>query len=609
MATAGDYYRALRTRVQAWHTSTVEEDGYLALRIAVSYLVFGVLWIVLSDRLVAGLVRDPDALSRLQTIKGWLFVVITAVLLHLIVWSAVRARRKLREEKEESERFLHTLIENLPGMVYSCRADADWTLSYVSPGVEELTGYEADDLMGAGMATFEQLAHPSDRDRVLRHIGEAIRERRPFALEYRLEQRSGRIRWVSAQGQGVFDEEGELRQIDGFLTDVTARHRAEDRIALQVERLRALRAIDQAIMGSLDLRITLGLVLEQITRQLEVDAAAILTFDEGAGHLEHAAGRGFRTDAMRDTRLRLGEGAAGRAALRRKTVRVNDVTSPGELDFSWLPAEEDCVAYFGVPLICKGELVGVLELLHRSPLDPDESWLEFLDTLAGQTAIAIADARLFEGLQLANAELRVAYDDAIEGWARALDLRDHETEGHSRRVMEMTIALAERMGVEGQDLVHVRHGALLHDIGKLGVPDRILLKDGPLDSEEIEAMRRHPEYAVELLSSMAFLKSALDIPHYHHERWDGTGYPHGLKGEEIPLAARIFAVVDVWDALLSDRPYRAAWSMKRVRDYMMQQAGRHFDPAVVNEFLALQDEARASASPGASELVSMAGVP
>jgi len=182
-------------------------------------------------------------------------------------------------------------------------------------------------------------------------------------------------------------------------------------------------------------------------------------------------------------------------------------------------------------------------------------------------------------------ELQGAYDETIAGWARALDLRDHETEGHSRRVTEMTLSLARAMGVCDSDLVHVRRGALLHDIGKMGVPDAILLKPGPLTEEEWPIMRRHPDLAVAMLEPIAFLRPALDIPHCHHERWDGTGYPRGLRGEEIPLAARIFAVVDVWDALRHDRPYRPAWPEGRVRDHLHSLAGTHLDPAVVAAFL------------------------
>ena len=240
-----------------------------------------------------------------------------------------------------------------------------------------------------------------------------------------------------------------------------------------------------------------------------------------------------------------------------------------------------------MPLIAKGQVVGVLELFHREPLDPDPEWLDFLETLAGQAAIAIDNAELFDNLHRANVELTLAYETTLEGWARALELRDYETEGHSQRVTELTVRIARAMGLSEAQLVHVRRGALLHDIGKMGVPDSILLKPGKLTDEEWEIMRQHPVYAYEMLSPITYLKPALDIPYCHHEKWDGTGYPRGLKGERIPLPARIFAVVDVWDALLSDRPYRKAWSEEKVLEHIQEQAGKHFDPAVVETFLKL----------------------
>jgi PAS domain S-box-containing protein/putative nucleotidyltransferase with HDIG domain len=189
-----------------------------------------------------------------------------------------------------------------------------------------------------------------------------------------------------------------------------------------------------------------------------------------------------------------------------------------------------------------------------------------------------------------NAELTGAYDATIEGWSRALDLRDKETEGHCRRVMEMTLRLARALKLPDSDLVQVQRGALLHDIGKMGVPDAILLKPGPLTDDEWRIMRRHPTLAYEMLSPIAFLRPALAIPHFHHEKWDGTGYPNGLAGEAIPLAARLFAIVDVWDALLSDRPYRPGWPVERVRAHIEAGSGSHFDPQVVAAFLALTEE-------------------
>jgi len=195
-------------------------------------------------------------------------------------------------------------------------------------------------------------------------------------------------------------------------------------------------------------------------------------------------------------------------------------------------------------------------------------------------------------LQRSNIELNRAYNSTLEGWSRALDLRDRETEGHSQRVAEITLRLATAISVEEPDLVHIRRGALLHDIGKLGIPDSILLKPGPLSEEERNTIQRHPTVAFELLAPIAYLRPALDIPYCHHERWDGSGYPRGLKGEQIPLAARIFAVVDVWDALVSDRPYRKAWPTEKARIYLQEQAGHHFDPGIVDTFLFLLDQGK-----------------
>jgi putative two-component system response regulator len=184
-------------------------------------------------------------------------------------------------------------------------------------------------------------------------------------------------------------------------------------------------------------------------------------------------------------------------------------------------------------------------------------------------------------------EVAYAYDSTLEGWARALDLRDKETEGHSRRVTELAVRLARALGFTEEEIVHVRRGALLHDVGKLGIPDRILLKPGKLTDDEWAIMKLHPTYALEWLAPIAYLRPALDIPHYHHERWDGNGYPEGLRGEAIPLAARIFAVVDVWDAMTNDRPYRGALPPDEVREHIRCQSGKHFDPRVVEAFLAL----------------------
>ena len=212
--------------------------------------------------------------------------------------------------------------------------------------------------------------------------------------------------------------------------------------------------------------------------------------------------------------------------------------------------------------------------------------MDFLEVLAGQTAIAVDSASLLANYQRTNRELFNAYDSTIEGWSHALDLRDKETEGHTLRVTEMTMKLAKMTGTSEAELVNIRRGALLHDIGKMGVPDSILLKPGQLTDEELIVMRKHPIFAFELLSPIAYLRPALEIPYCHHEKWDGSGYPRGLKGEQIPLVARLFAVVDVWDALRSNRPYRkGVWTEEKVIEYIQSQSGTHFDPNAVELFI------------------------
>jgi PAS domain S-box-containing protein/putative nucleotidyltransferase with HDIG domain len=384
-------------------------------------------------------------------------------------------------------------------------------------------------------------------------------------------------------------EESEVRLLSA-IADIAAN--AINRVTLHeqternVRRLEALHEIDMAISTNLDLQSTLDVLLDRVIDQLHVDAADIFLLDDNGDELYFAAGKGFHGDSVSQVRLRVDDSYAGKILSEQRMAQIPDFSrlEPGFMISQVLEEEKIC-AYFATSLIAKGSVKGVLEVFNRKPLVADREWINFFEMLSGQAAIAIDEAELFQNLKRSNQDLEQAYDETIEGWSHALDLRDKETEGHSQRVAETTLLLAQALGVGAEELVYLRRGALLHDIGKMGIPDSILLKAGPLTEAEWVIMRQHPGNAYNILAQIAYLRPVLDIPYCHHEKWDGSGYPRGLKAEVIPLAARIFAVVDVWDALISDRPYRAAWPREKAVSYMLSQAGIHFDPAVVDVFI------------------------
>ena len=486
----------------------------------------------------------------------------------------------------ESQQILRTILSSLPGMAYRRRYDPHHTLEFASGGCFDLTAYTPEDLVDNRNVAYGALIHPLDREAVNSQIQAALRENSLFDLTYRINTSSGSVKWVRDRGRGIFLSNGDVDVLEGFVSDITERKESEKRIQRQVLRFEALRKIDIAITASLDQRVTFDILLDQVTTHLGVDAADVLIYNPSSHMLEFASGRGFRTAVLQHTRLKLGEGYAGTAALDRRTIHIPNLNSSlGELGRAAYILDEGFSTYFCVPLIAKGLVKGILEIFHRSPLQPDGEWLDFLDALAGQAAIALDNATLFNELQRSNMELSLAYDATLEGWSKALELRDQETEGHTQRVIELTLRLAQAMQVTFVEPLQIRRGALLHDIGKMGVPDRILLKSGPLSEDEWHIMRQHPIYAYRLLSPISNLRQALDIPYCHHEKWDGSGYPRGLRGEEIPLIARIFTIVDVWDALLSDRPYRPAWPREKTFNYINEQSGKHFDPEVVKVFI------------------------
>lgn len=359
----------------------------------------------------------------------------------------------------------------------------------------------------------------------------------------------------------------------------------------QIERLETLRLIDQLIMNGFALPATLDMLLEKALPALGADAMAIWLQTPASHILELGAERGFTHPYPASAHLEISNTIAEDIIRQRKRVVIPDFSTFAQAQR--LPTrlqQESFTSFVGIPLIVKEKTVGILGVLGREQLPADPDWYHFLEMLGSHAAIAVENKQLLAGMQRANLELNQAYDKTIAGWGQALELRDHETRNHTRRVTELTMKLAQLMGIDEEQLIHMRRGALLHDIGKIGVPDAILNKPGPLTKEEWAIMRRHPQLAHEMLYPIEFLRTAIDIPYCHHEKWDGSGYPRGLKGDEIPLAARIFAVADVWDALTSDRPYRKAWPRQKALRYIKDGAGTHFDPQVTTLFLRLINE-------------------
>ncbi|MDR7566878.1 MAG: HD domain-containing phosphohydrolase [Armatimonadota bacterium] len=508
--------------------------------------------------------------------------------------------QRARRQAEAQVRLLWQTVEQGPGMVLVM--DAERRVTYVNRRWTEVTRFPPEEVLGRPV---EELALPFTEEQ-RQAFREAMATGGWWRGEIQAKRRDGSLFWIVLTVSALRDEAGHITHFVSVAEDVTPLVEAEarerrlrERLELQVQRLQALRLVDTAITASFDFRITLNVILDQLTTHLGVEAAAVLLLDPGTASFQAVAARGVRLDLVAQ-RVRLGNGLVSQVVLRRERLHISNLSEAlGSREARF--AEDGFRAYCAVPLTAKGQVLGVLEVLSREGFPEDPEWWNFLEALAGQATVAIDNGTLLEGLRRANVELQMAYDATLEGWSRALDLRDQETEGHTQRVADLTVALARAMGVPESEIVHIRRGALLHDIGKIGIPDEILRKPGPLTEEEWAIMRLHPVYAYRWLAGIEFLRPALDIPYCHHERWDGTGYPRGLSGEEIPLAARIFAVVDVYDALTSHRPYRPAWPRGKALQYIREQAGKHLDPVVVEAFLRLMEEEFSSLpEPGAS---------
>jgi putative nucleotidyltransferase with HDIG domain len=358
---------------------------------------------------------------------------------------------------------------------------------------------------------------------------------------------------------------------------------------IPAKELSVLLKVSSALSRSLDLSSVLQTAIESAIEVLELQTGAIYLLEDEwvyMGATTPAMGPELRELLLKPESIH-DHPHLKQSLLLRKPVYITDAEKA-----DMTPAEaairdgRRLRSILFIPLLLEEKATGVIIVGSTNEVrEFTDEEIDLCRILSSQVTLAVANAQLFRSVQQSNKELIHAYDATLKGWSLALEMRDQDTQGHTQRVAEMTVELARMMGIPNSQLAHIHRGALLHDIGKMSIPDTILKKTGPLTEDEWALMRKHTEFAYQFVMRIDYLLPALDIPYCHHEKWDGSGYPRGLKGENIPLSARIFTVVDVFDALTSDRPYRKAWEREDALQYIRDQSGKHFDPRVVVVFL------------------------
>ena len=356
---------------------------------------------------------------------------------------------------------------------------------------------------------------------------------------------------------------------------------------IPAKELSTLLKVSSSLASTMELSEVLQIAIESVADLLDLDTGAIYTLEENSlilGATSPPLPPQFPEElrlAYLDDHPHIKSTITSKAPVYLKDARTASLT-PAE---KFVVDSRNLVSILYFPLLLKDSAIGIFIVgTTDQPRQFAANELDLCYVLSYEVSLAVTNAQLYEKTQRAVIDISLAYNATLEGWSRMLDMRDHVTETHTHRVTELTVKLAKRMGIPESELGHIRKGALLHDIGKMGIPDSILQKPASLTKSEWTIMKTHPEKAYQVLSQIDYLLPALDIPFCHHEKWNGTGYPRKLKGEEIPLSARIFAVIDVFDALTSDRPYRKAWDKKKALTYIQEQSGRHFFPDAVKAF-------------------------
>ena len=508
-------------------------------------------------------------------------------------------KHRMEKRLQDSEERYRLLFEKtsdgfaLGEMIYNGQGTPlDFRFLAVNPAFERITEIEAGTLSGQPMS---KAVPEFDSSALVEKFGMVAMTGEAKEFEYTLPGNK-RLLKVSAYST-------KRGQFAAMVEDITERRKAEadlrksySLLKQSLDRMTILRNIDQAITEFSDQASMAEAILSNIAAPGEIDGVVLFVPNQpGAGRVRgtgplgmlRLAGAAGMPEMLVDSAVMNWQiNLAVQCFTSCRPVMVNDLSQESHPGAQMLHGAGflTCAA---LPLQARGQAKGVLQFYNRAEIEASD-WKDFLHSLSLQTAIGMDHVEMLENLKLSNRELAKAYDETIKGWAQALELRDQETRGHADRVSDPTVRLANNLGFKGEALDHIRRGALLHDIGKMAIQDRILNKTGPLTSEEWVIMRQHTTIAYDMLYNIEYLRPALDVVYAHHEKWDGTGYPRGLKGDEIPLSARIFAVVDVWDAITNPRPYRnLPWPVTEARAYIIQQSGKHFDPRVVEEFVKL----------------------
>ncbi|MEN8242002.1 MAG: HD domain-containing phosphohydrolase [Chloroflexota bacterium] len=401
----------------------------------------------------------------------------------------------------------------------------------------------------------------------------------------------------SSVGSGSTEREDVSQYFDQVNDQLNAVDSQFAQILEERDGLKTLAEIGESLTSTLDSNAILENVLDSIIRLAKAERCFMMLLGSD-GSTQVQIGRNWKHETLTPQEQAISKTIVKEVIQKKAPVLTTNAETDPRFDATESVMNFKLRSVMCVPMIYQQSLLGVIYADHRLRSEQfSNAKIELLSKFANQSAIALRNATLYENLQqthmklkIAHNELEEAYDTTLEGWAKALELRDQSTEEHTKRVVSQCVQLAERMGIPPDDIVQIRRGSILHDIGKMGIPDEVLGKPGALTEDEIEIMRQHPLLAVKMLSRIKFLSGALEIPMFHHERWDGDGYPHRLKGEEIPLSARIFAVIDVWDAITSERPYRKALPEKKAIAHIQDGAGNHFDPKVVTAFLEMIQE-------------------